>query len=48
MLMAALCLVPKDWAHAQSLLSGGTIEEIRIEGSQRIDPQTVHRPGASA
>ena len=28
-------------ADAQSLLSGGTIEEIRIEGSQRVDPSTV-------
>ncbi|MEJ1993940.1 MAG: outer membrane protein assembly factor BamA [Limibacillus sp.] len=26
---------------AQTLLDGGTIEEIRIEGSLRIDPQTV-------
>jgi len=26
---------------AQSLLSGGTIEEIRIEGSQRVEPATV-------
>ncbi len=40
-LWTALCLVPDDRAYAQSLLSGGTIEEIRIEGSQRIDPQTV-------
>lgn len=28
-------------AEAQSLLSGGTISEIRIEGSQRIEPQTT-------
>jgi len=28
-------------ASAQSLLSGGTISEIRIEGSQRIEPQTT-------
>jgi len=26
---------------AQSILSGGTIEEIRIEGAQRVDPTTV-------
>ena len=26
---------------AQSLLSGGTIQEIRIEGSQRVEPATV-------
>ena len=28
-------------AEAQSILSGGTIEEIRIEGTQRVDPTTV-------
>ncbi len=28
-------------AAAQSILQGGLIEEIRIEGTQRIDPQTV-------
>ncbi|MDX1711692.1 MAG: POTRA domain-containing protein, partial [Rhodovibrionaceae bacterium] len=27
--------------HAQSLMAGGTIEEIRIEGTQRVDPRTV-------
>ena len=26
---------------AQSILSGGTIEEIRVEGTQRIEPATV-------
>ena len=28
-------------ALAQSILSGGIIEEIRVEGTQRIDPETV-------
>lgn len=28
-------------AAAQSIMQGGVIEEIRIEGAQRIDPQTV-------
>lgn len=28
-------------AAAQSLLTGGTISEIRIEGSQRVEPETV-------
>jgi outer membrane protein insertion porin family len=28
-------------AQAQSILQGGTIEAIRIDGTQRIDPQTV-------
>lgn len=32
---------PQQQAAAQSLLSGGTIEEIRVEGSLRVDPQTI-------
>ncbi len=28
-------------ANAQGLLSGGRIDEIRVEGSQRIEPETV-------
>jgi outer membrane protein insertion porin family len=28
-------------AMAQSILSGGTIEEVRVEGTQRIEPETV-------
>jgi outer membrane protein insertion porin family len=28
-------------AHAQSLMSGGIIKEIRVEGVQRIEPETV-------
>ena len=28
-------------AQAQSLMSGGIIKEIRIEGVQRIEPETV-------
>ncbi len=37
--LAAFAAVPS--ARAQSILSGGTIEEIRIEGTQRVDPTTV-------
>lgn len=44
-LAAVFCAVTLLWspgsAGAQSLLDGGTIEEIRIEGSQRVDPSTV-------
>ncbi len=40
-LFAALLLCSPGDAGAQSLLDGGTIEEIRIEGSQRVDPSTV-------
>jgi outer membrane protein insertion porin family len=36
--VAAMWPVPAD---AQSILSGGIIEEIRVEGTQRIDPTTV-------
>ncbi len=32
---------PQQQAAAQSLLSGGIIEEIRVEGSLRVDPQTI-------
>ncbi|WP_455372388.1 POTRA domain-containing protein, partial [Limibacillus halophilus] len=39
--LALLALVSPHRALAQSLLDGGIIEEIRIEGSLRIDPQTV-------
>jgi hypothetical protein len=28
-------------AHAQSSMSGGIIKEIRVEGVQRIEPETV-------
>ena len=40
-LFAALLLCSPGDAGAQSLLDGGTIQEIRIEGSQRVDPSTV-------
>jgi outer membrane protein insertion porin family len=37
-----LCaIVSPGSSEAQSILSGGTIEEIRIEGAQRVDPTTV-------
>ena len=36
----ATALTP-DQAVAQSLMSGGTISEIRVEGTQRIEPETV-------
>jgi outer membrane protein insertion porin family len=40
-----LCLASGSWpserARAQSLMSGGIIKEIRIEGTQRIEPETV-------
>ncbi len=43
-LLAFGIVVAAGWvsrAEAQGLLEGGIIEEIRIEGAQRIDPQTV-------
>ena len=40
-IFAAVLLCLPSGAGAQSLLDGGTIEEIRIEGSQRVDPSTV-------
>lgn len=39
--MLAVTVASVAPATAQSLLSGGTIQEIRIEGSQRIEPQTT-------
>ena len=43
--MACLCLVlviiGPGGAVAQSILEGGTIREIRVEGTQRIEPETV-------
>ncbi len=38
-LLGTSCLT--QLAEAQSILSGGIIEEIRIEGAQRVDPTTV-------
>lgn len=38
LLTGALAPAP---AHAQALMSGGTIKEIHIEGVQRIEPETV-------
>jgi outer membrane protein insertion porin family len=38
--LVAGAVVPAP-AQAQSLMSGGTIKEIRIEGVQRIEPETV-------
>ncbi len=40
-LALALMLLHTEAGNAQSLLEGGTIEEIRIEGSLRIDPRTI-------
>jgi outer membrane protein insertion porin family len=39
--LALLAFASPQRASAQTLLDGGIIEEIRIEGSLRIDPQTV-------
>ncbi|MGO1117491.1 outer membrane protein assembly factor BamA [Rhodovibrionaceae bacterium A322] len=40
--MAAGSLVlPTSTALAQSISQGGIIEEIRVEGSQRVDPETI-------
>ena len=36
----ALVLLPGA-AAAQSILAGGIIQEIRVEGMQRIEPETV-------
>jgi outer membrane protein insertion porin family len=41
LLMAAVVAMRPTPVHAQSILSGGIIEEIRVEGTQRIDPTTV-------
>ena len=41
LLMAAVAAMRPTPADAQSILSGGIIEEIRVEGTQRIDPTTV-------
>ncbi len=41
LLMAAVVAMRPNPADAQSVLSGGIIEEIRVEGTQRIDPTTV-------
>ena len=38
---AGISAGPIQKASAQSLLAGGTIEEIRVEGSLRVDPQTI-------
>ena len=42
-ILLALCLVSGLWepGWAQSLMSGGIIREIRVEGTQRIEPETV-------
>ena len=45
--MLALLLTGGLWlagpgpAAAQTILSGGTIEAVRVEGTQRIEPETV-------
>ena len=40
-LLAACLLTEIPSAGAQGIFAGGTIEEIRIEGSQRIEPESV-------
>jgi outer membrane protein insertion porin family len=44
-MLLVLCLASglwaAKWAQAQSLMSGGIIREIRVEGVQRIEPDTV-------
>lgn len=40
-LVLGATLAASPAAFAQSILSGGIIEEIRIEGTQRVDPTTV-------
>jgi outer membrane protein insertion porin family len=40
-IVLALALAFPLSASAQSILSGGTIQEVRIEGTQRVDPETV-------
>ena len=40
-LCVGLASVEGNVARAQSILDGGTIEEIRVEGSLRVDPQTI-------
>ena len=41
MLACGLAMLQVAPAWAQAALSGGTIEEIRVEGTQRIEPETV-------
>ncbi|MDJ0942084.1 MAG: outer membrane protein assembly factor BamA [Kiloniellales bacterium] len=41
LLIAASLLTSSESVVAQSIFAGGTIEEIRIEGSQRIEPASV-------
>ena len=42
-LLLILALASAGWtkAQAQSILAGGTIADIRVEGAQRIEPDTV-------
>lgn len=44
-MLAVLLVVSMLWhspgARAQSILAGGTIEEVRVEGTQRIEPESV-------
>ncbi len=40
-LLAAATVWCRPDASAQSILSGGIIEEVRVEGTQRIEPETV-------
>ena len=40
LLLGFLCFAHGE-SHAQSITQGGTIQEIRVEGSQRIEPETV-------
>ena len=39
-LVTGILLMP-ELGRAQSIMSGGTISEIRVEGTQRIEPETV-------
>lgn len=41
LLMAGICFAPSGGLQAQSILAGGVIRTVRVEGTQRIEPETV-------
>ncbi|MGF1611320.1 MAG: hypothetical protein ACFCUQ_18100, partial [Kiloniellales bacterium] len=40
-LLLGVLLLWAGGAVAQSIMAGGTLSEIRVEGTQRIEPETV-------
>ena len=41
LLIGVLLAIGAESARAQSIMAGGTIREIRVEGAQRIEPETI-------